>query len=188
MYDQDDFYQPRWYAVRTRSNHEKTVMQSLSARDVPCVLATYETLSTWKDRKVLLEKPLFPGYIFVRFSAEAKTTVLTSPGVVQLLCRDAVHDAINSKVVDLFSQKSLLHGALPEPSLPAGCRVTIVRGSFAGVEGVISELRGGHRLVVLIPSIVRAFSVQVDLADVRESSTLHVPAAIAAASHYRACI
>ena len=61
-----DYLQPRWYAVQTCANHEKRVSQQLCQRTVEAYLPLYESMRQWKDRRMRLELPLFPGYVFVR--------------------------------------------------------------------------------------------------------------------------
>src|SRR5690349_14882453 len=52
----------RWYAAYTCANHEKHVEYQLRARSVEHFLPVYESMRRWKDRRVKLEMPLFPGY------------------------------------------------------------------------------------------------------------------------------
>ncbi|MEK6603230.1 MAG: transcription termination/antitermination NusG family protein, partial [Nitrospirota bacterium] len=57
---------PLWYAVRTRSRHEKLVRDRLAGLGVEHLLPTVMRLSQWKDRKKEIEAPLFSGYCFAR--------------------------------------------------------------------------------------------------------------------------
>ena len=58
---------PQWYAIRTRSRHEKLVRDRLVGFGVEQFLPTVVRLSQWKDRKKEVERPLFSGYCFARF-------------------------------------------------------------------------------------------------------------------------
>ena len=49
-----------------RAHHEKRVAAELGARSVEHFLPLYSSVRRWKDRRVQLELPLFPGYVFVR--------------------------------------------------------------------------------------------------------------------------
>ena len=55
----------KWYAVTTRSRHEKVVAEQLWQKEIECFLPLREVLSTWKDRRKKIQLPLFPGYLFV---------------------------------------------------------------------------------------------------------------------------
>jgi hypothetical protein len=61
---------PRWFAVWTRSRHERAVFEQLTERGIEAFLPTTPRWSRWKDRKKKIEWPLFPGYCFARFEPE----------------------------------------------------------------------------------------------------------------------
>ena len=75
----------RWYAARIRANHEKRVAERLLHRDIEYLLPLYTSRRQWKDRRVCLLMPLFPGYLFVRFGMRERLRVLEVPGVAGLL-------------------------------------------------------------------------------------------------------
>jgi transcription antitermination factor NusG len=66
------------------ANHEKKVSRFLSAHNVDHYLPLYAEHSQWSDRTALVERPLFPGYLFVRIAPEQRRVVLRAPGVVCL--------------------------------------------------------------------------------------------------------
>src|SRR5208282_5693506 len=78
------YVQPRWYAAYTRANHERRVADQLSERGVEHFLPQYESVRKWKDRKVRLQMPLFPGYVFVHLALQNRLNVLQVPGVARL--------------------------------------------------------------------------------------------------------
>src|SRR4249920_2469549 len=71
----------RWYAAYTRPNHEKKVAEQLDLRNIEQLLPLYSSIRQWKDRKVRLMRPLFPGYVFVRMSLQKRLQVLEVPGI-----------------------------------------------------------------------------------------------------------
>ena len=76
--------QPMWSALYVVANHEKRVSKFLSTHHVDHYLPLYAEHSQWSDRAVLVERPLFHGYLFVRFRPEQRRLVLGAPGVVRL--------------------------------------------------------------------------------------------------------
>src|SRR5690242_20771703 len=86
--------QARWYAVYTCANHEKRVADQFAGRGVEHFLPQYESARLWKDRKVLLQLPLFPGYLFVHLAAQEQLKVLQVPGVVRLVGFNAKPSAV----------------------------------------------------------------------------------------------
>ena len=76
---------PLWYAVRTRSRHEKQVRDRFATLGIEPLLPTVRRLNQWKDRKKEIECPLFPGYCFGRFPWEERLSVLKVAGVVDII-------------------------------------------------------------------------------------------------------
>src|SRR5438270_7010797 len=76
--------EPGWYAAYTCANHEKRVAEQLSVREVEHFLPLYVSVRRWKDRRVTLDLPLFPGYVFVRVALRDRLQVQQLPGVARL--------------------------------------------------------------------------------------------------------
>ena len=81
---QADDLEQRWYAAYTCANHEKRVREQLEQRSIESYLPLYETVRRWKDRRMRLQLPLFPGYVFVRMVLVDRLRVLQVPSVVRL--------------------------------------------------------------------------------------------------------
>src|SRR5215467_7020856 len=80
-----EYVEPHWYAAYTCANHEKRVAEQLIERAVEHFLPQYESVRRWKDRRVKLQLPLFPGYVFVRLELRNQIRVLQIPSVVRLV-------------------------------------------------------------------------------------------------------
>src|SRR5438309_978091 len=76
-----------WYAVHTRSRHEKRIAGELQSRGVTTFLPLVTEMHKWSDRSKKVEVPLFSCYVFVNLaeSLEERVTVLRTSGVVSLL-------------------------------------------------------------------------------------------------------
>src|SRR5215510_15138975 len=75
----------RWYALQTSARHEKRVAGRLIEKSLECYLPQYKKLARWKDRRVQVSLPLFPGYVFVRIALSDRLRVLRIPGVARLV-------------------------------------------------------------------------------------------------------
>ena len=158
----ENWQDPKWYVLFVRSNQEKRVADALAARDVEHYLPSYTAVRQWKDRRVKLEMPLFPGYIFVRFPLLEKMKALTVPNVVSLVGSSRAASEVAEEEV-LWIRRGLEHGsAQPHPYLNAGDRVTIIRGVMTGMQGILLRRHNGAKIVVSLDSIFRAFVVEVD--------------------------
>jgi transcription antitermination factor NusG len=157
-----------WYAAYTCAQHEKRVATELVARDVEHFLPLYSSMRRWKDRRVQLQLPLFPGYVFVRLALRDRLRVIQIPSVVRLVGFGGLPTALpNAEMEILQSGFSRSLNAEPHPFLTVGRCVRITGGPFAGLEGVLKRKRSTLRVVVSLELIQRSVAVDVDAADVR---------------------
>lgn len=157
-----------WYAIWTRSRHEKVVEDQLQRRDVEAFLPTIPRWSRWKDRKKKIDWPLFPGYVFARFAAESTLPILKCSGVVSIVSFEGKPAAIPDFEIDGI--KRLVESEIqfdPCPFVREGMLVEVIHGPLKGVIGRLVR-KGSHaRLVLSVDLIGRAVMVTVDAADVR---------------------
>ncbi len=160
-----------WFAVYTCANHEKRVAAHLGARGVEHFLPLYRSRRVWKDRRVFLELPLFPGYLFARFALPERLRVLDVPGVVRLVGFNGQPYPLAESEVETL--RSGIHSAPriePYPYLTAGSRVRIARGPLAGMQGILVRRKNVCRVVLSLELIARSAAVEVDAADIERVS------------------
>ena len=158
---------PHWYAVRTRSRHEKVVRDQLAARSLEPFLPLWTRWSRWKDRRKQIATPLFPGYCFARFQLAEKLLVLKTPGVVGIIGVNGTIEPVSAEEIEAI--RTLVDGPLrydPCPFLAEGMEVEVVRGPLMGVRGRLLRKDRGARLVIAVTLIRQAASVEIDAADV----------------------
>src|SRR6266404_895272 len=157
-----------WYAAYTCAQHEKRVAAELGVREVEHFLPLYSSVRRWKDRRVSLDLPLFPGYVFVRMALRDRLRVVQVPSVVRLVGFGGVAAALPETEMEIV-RAGLSRGlrAEPHPFLTVGRRVRITGGPFAGLEGILKQKRSGLRVVVSLELIQRSVAVDVDAADVQ---------------------
>ncbi len=161
----------RWYAAYTCANHEKRVREQLEQRSVESFLPVYETVRRWKDRRMQLQMPLFPGYVFVRMARVDRLRVLQVPSVVRLVGFNGQLSALPDEEIEGL-KKGLAGGvrAEPHPFLTAGRRVRLRSGPLAGMQGILLRRKGNFRVVISIDLIQRAVAVDAEAADVEAVS------------------
>lgn len=158
---------PHWYALRTKSRHEKVVRDQLDKQGIEPLLPTVKRLSQWKDRKKEIEVPLFSGYCFVRFSQHEKAPVQKTTGVVEIVGSGQRPEPIPEQEIDAL--RRLMTSVLPydpHPYLHEGMKVEVVRGPLQGVQGILLRKEKRHRLVIGVHLIQQAAAVEIDVDDV----------------------
>jgi transcription antitermination factor NusG len=158
--------EPCWYAAYTCANHEKRVAAELRARDVEHFLPLYSSVRRWKDRRVNLDLPLFPGYIFVHLALRDRLRVVQIPSVVRLVGFGGLPTALPDTEMEIMrSGLSERLRAKPHPFLTEGRRVRVRSGPLAGMRGILLRRRGKTRFVVSVKLIMRSVAVEIDHAD-----------------------
>ena len=148
-----------WHAVQVMTNHEKRVTQQFASRCVEHYLPVYTEKSKWTDRTVTLHRPLFPGYLFIRFGPAERLRVLGTPGVLHLLGNGStglIPSTEIAKIQAALAQGYLLH---PHPHITKGMSVRLKHGIFAGMEGKVTELRSHCRVVLALSGVDQCFSL-----------------------------
>lgn len=158
-----------WYAAYTLANHERGVAEQLVRKGVENFLPLYESIRQWKDRRVRLQLPLFPGYVFVRIALSEKLAVLRLAGVARLVGFGARPVALSDEEMERLRKgmgSQLKMEPHPYVSMSKGQRVRILRGPLAGMEGILLRIKANFRLVLSIDLIMRSIVVDTDGADI----------------------
>ncbi len=161
-----DFVHPRWYAAYTRANHERRVAVQLAERGVDSFLPQYESVRKWKDRKIRLQLPLFPGYVFVHLALQNRLRVLQVPGVVCLVSSAGRPLAVPED--EFVRIRGFLRQGLraePHPYPRPGRRVRVRSGPLEGMQGTVVRRKNGNWLVISMELIQRAMAVDLHAAD-----------------------
>ncbi len=154
----------RWCAVYTYPRHEKSVVEHFESKSLEAFLPTFVIESRWKDRRVRLQKPVFPGYVFTRINASQRNKVLSSPGVIRMLCFNGMPAPIEDAEIEsvkLCLERGTVIG--PCPLLGLGDRVRVKSGVLEGLEGHISRRKNDRMLVVPITLIHQSVAIEIDV-------------------------
>lgn len=155
----------RWYAIRTRSRHEKVAARELELQGIAVFLPLIGSIRQWSDRRTKVEMPLFPGYAFVRlgYLSPDRVRVLRTTGVVSFVGQNPAGTWIPDEQIE--SIRTILERGVPvkeHPFLNVGQRVRVRNGSLSGVEGILVAVKGARTLVISVEPIQRSLSISLD--------------------------
>ena len=157
----------KWFAVFTRSHHEKRVAQYYVEREIEHLLPVSRVERQWSHyRRVTIELPLFPNYLFVHISRRERTRAIEVPGALSLVGQNGMPASLPEHEIDSLRQSLKLANCEPHPYLVTGAQVLIKQGPLAGRTGIVLRHKNTCRVVLTIASIMRSFVVEVDSADV----------------------
>jgi len=158
-----------WYVLHTRSRFENVVIDGLSKKSMEVFLPKIQVRSKRRDRRLLIRVPLFPGYVFVKTSLEAREQleIVKTVGVVRFIGNSqgpvsVPEDTIQSLIIMVDSDNPITTGH----RFKKGDRVIVVNGPFAGVTGHFSHYRGQGRVMVNIDALGQFAAVDVGEEDV----------------------
>ena len=167
--------QRSWHVLYSRSRFENVVHDSLRKKSMEVFLPKIKVSRKRRDRKVVINVPLFPGYLFVKTDLhpvehlEIKKTV----GVVNLVGNAegpvSVPDhALESLKIMVCGDQFIETGR----RITAGSRVMVIRGPFTGVEGILVRQKGKGRVIVNIDPLEQFAGVEIDMDDIEVLPTI----------------
>jgi transcription termination/antitermination protein NusG len=165
-----DFQALRWYAVYSRSRHEKQVDTMLRRQSLQTYLPLRRAWSRRRDRRVTVDLPALPGYLFVRCTlyGEVRARIKKTPGVIRLV-ESAGRPCVipETQIASLRTVLERSFNVEAHPYFNIGDRVQVVRGPFIGTEGYLVRIAPGrHKLVVAVEFVNQAVAIKIDAADV----------------------
>lgn len=159
-----------WYAVYVKSRHEFVTRGELLKKGIETFLPVARRFSQWKDRRKLVEFPLFPSYLFVCVppTADAFLGVLKTRGAVQMV---SLEPYTPTPVGDgeIRSLKLLLESGEDfdlYPHLNVGDRVRVKRGPLKGAEGTLEIKNDQYKFLVNIELLGRSIGVNIYADDI----------------------
>ena len=156
-----------WYAVKTRSRHEKVVRDALVERGIECFLPLSREKHRWSDRVQIVEVPLFSTYLFVRLPAARPRPSVNAKGVVSLVSLGGEPAPVPASDVEALQRLAAGGVALERHVfLRSGQRVRIRSGPFRGIEGTLLRRKGKEKLVINVDIFAQAAALTLDGIDV----------------------
>ena len=156
--DHDD---QRWYVLHTRSRQEKAVAAHLAARNIPHFLPLMSHVRYYGRRKLVVELPLFPSYVFLRgrleHAYEADRTRRLSR-IIHVADQQQIDWDLNNIRLAVEHKVPLD----PYPHLKIGIQAEVRSGPFRGLQGVIEDRTRLDRLILQIDMLGRAVSLEID--------------------------
>lgn len=154
----------RWWVLHTRSRHEKAVASVLEGRRIRHYLPLVRTERSYGRRRVDVDLPLFPSYLFLCGGADACDVAWKSNKVAQILdvedqeqIRRELHQIYrvveSGQPVDLY------------PSLREGRRCRIKSGPLRGVDGVVLQRRKRWRMYIAATLLGQSAMIEIDAAN-----------------------
>ena len=147
-----------WFIIQFKPNSHHQASKNLNRQGFETFLPLQDTTSRRLSRFVNTSKPLFPGYMFIRFNrAESKWHKINNTyGVSRLITFNSVLKPIpTSFVYSLMKRYDLSGKLLPIQKLKKGDQVTVLTGPFANFIASVEKYEADQRIWILMDLIGR---------------------------------
>lgn len=153
-----------WYALYTKSRHEKLVTNELAKNRIVSFLPELTIRRKWSDRTVTIQEPLFKSYVFVKADARSAQEALKARGAVRFVTAGSKPVPIQESVIQALQTAVSQNISIdPFPYLTQGDRVYVRSGVFKGTEGfIVRKDEKKCRLVISIDAIMSSISLEID--------------------------
>ncbi len=159
-----------WYVLHTKSRFENIVHEGLVKKSIEVFLPKIKVRSKRRDRKVMIQASLFPGYVFVKtdLNPYEHIEIVKTVGAVRIIGSKNVPlpvppESIESlKIMVAAGNNSVTTGI----RLRKGEPVMVIDGPFAGVTGTFIRYKGKGRVVVYLEALGQFASVEIREDDV----------------------
>ena len=144
----------RWFAARYRAQLARWAQLNLRAQDFETFWPTYRETVIRRNRRVVVERPVFHGYLFVKFdlSGWRWRAINSTPGIIRLLPMGSEEPvALPAGFVEALQARapSAPMVAAVIETFAANSVVRILGGAFAGRLGrVLQSTQKSTRLKV----------------------------------------
>lgn len=149
---------PIWYVLHVRPRTERKVMERLALCGAWRYLPVQVRVRRTQRRRIRVELPLFPGYVFARLDADRRRAMLRSNLLVRLIPIPDPRGTIHQ--LRQIRRAGRLAPLKPLPAFAPGEEVRVASGPFYGLTGYVDT--AGRRLVLSVDILGRAVAVSID--------------------------
>ena len=142
-----------WFILKYKPNSQNLATRNLNRQGFKTFLPLHDTTSRKLSRFINTSKPLFPGYMFIRFDrAESEWHKINNTyGVSRLITFNSILKSIPTTFVDNLMMRYDLSGKLlPIKKLKKGDQVTVVKGPFANFIATVEKYEADQRIWILM--------------------------------------
>ena len=152
-----------WFILQFKPNAHHQAAKNLIRQGFEIFLPLHDTTSRKLSRFIDTSKPLFPGYMFIKFDkAESKWHRINNTyGVSRLITFNSILKSIPAAFVDSLMKRYDLSGKLlPIQKLKNGDQVTILTGPFTNFIATVETYEADHRIWILMDLMGRKTKIQ----------------------------
>jgi transcriptional antiterminator RfaH len=144
-----------WYVVQCKSRQEERAEDNLRNQHFACYRPVQQVEAVRHGKRVTVDEPLFPGYLFVHLSriTDNWSSIRSTRGVLRLVSFGDMPVPVPAGVVNEIKRR--LGGVVSRPLFEPGSRVVVTDGPFKDLSGIFSRASGEERAIVFLNMLQR---------------------------------
>ena len=142
-----------WFILQYKSNSHHLAVKNLARQGFEIFLPLHDSTSRKLSRFINISKPLFPGYMFIKFDkAESEWHKINNTyGVSRLITFNSILKSIPTRFIESLMKRYDSSGKLiPIEKLKKGDQVTVLTGPFASFIATVEKYEGDQRIWLLM--------------------------------------
>jgi transcriptional antiterminator RfaH len=153
-----------WFVAHTRPRCEKKLADYCKQNGLFATLPCHEAAHKYRGKTVVFQKPLFPGYVFLRIENSDRRKVAHSDYVANLL-EVFDQETLAQQLDDILRALETKLEIRLAPTIGEGTRVKIKCGPLRGMEGWVEKRHGMNVVLLRLDFIGQAAAVKLEAMD-----------------------
>ena len=156
----------RWYVIHTKPRCEKKLADYARLNDIVYYLPQFNSVHSYKYRKVAFTKPMFPGYFFTKLNPQERDVMKISGYAANFI--KVQHEK------ELLDELQFIYQGSKQSAdyenavwLSSGLEVEIIQGPLKGMHGVVENHDKLNEIRLQVNILRQAVMVKVNPSDVK---------------------
>jgi transcription antitermination factor NusG len=156
--------QELWFVAHTRPRCEKKLARYCEREAVFYEFPRFKTIRKYRGKTVQFQKPLFPGYLFLKIQNSDRLRVWHSTYVANLL-EVTDQTLFTQQLYDILAAVDSGLEIRLIPEIGPGCQVRIRSGPLRGMDGWVEDRYGPTLVLLRLDFIGQAAAVKLHASD-----------------------
>ena len=153
-----------WFVAHTRPRCEKKLAEYCEREGFSITLPLYKSVKRYRGKTVTFQKPLFPGYLFLRLLPHQPRKIYQSDYVANLLTV-VDQQLFEQQLGDILRALDTAYEVFLAPHIAAGSRVRVKSGALRGMEGFVEQRSGQTMVILRLDFISQAAAVKMEASE-----------------------
>ena len=141
-----------WFALQTKARQEQRAREHLENQDYAVFMPRIRVEKLRGGKSCEQIEPLFPGYLFLQLRSTTGdwNAIRSTRGVLRIVAFGGSPSPVPDQFIDHLRSELEAAADYVEPLFKIGQRVQILEGPFKHLEGILKEIDGEKRAILML--------------------------------------